>query len=157
MSEAELHILKQRMNQGRLNKARRGELILSLPIGYVHRPSGEVTVDSDEQAEQVVRLIFQKFEELGTVSAVLRFFARNEILLPVRTRARERKGELEWHRANRPTLQNILKHPIYAGAYTFGRRAVDARRKVPGRPGTGRSVVPPEEWEVFLLASAVVA
>ena len=150
MSEAELHILKQRMNQGRLNKARRGELILSLPIGYVHRPSGEVTVDSDEQAQQVVRLIFQKFEELGTVSAVLRFFARNEILLPVRTRARERKGELEWHRANRPTLQNILKHPIYAGAYTFGRRAVDARRKVPGRPGTGRSVVPREEWEVFL-------
>ncbi len=96
MSEAELHILKQRMNQGRLNKARRGELIFSLPIGYVRRPSGEVTVDPDEQAQQVVRLIFQKFEELGTVGAVLSFFARNEILLPVRARARERKGELEW-------------------------------------------------------------
>jgi len=150
MSEAELHILKQRMNQGRLNKARRGELIFSLPIGYVRRPSGEVTVDPDEQAQQVVRLIFQKFEELGTVGAVLSFFARNEILLPVRARARERKGELEWHRPSRVTLRNILKHPIYAGAYTFGRRAVDSRRKVPGRPGTGRCVVPPEQWEVFL-------
>ncbi len=150
MSEAELHILKQRMNQGRLNKARRGELIFSLPIGYVRRPSGEVTVDPDEQAQQVVRLIFQKFEDLGTVGAVLSFFARNEILLPVRARARERKGELEWHRPSRVTLRNILKHPIYAGAYTFGRRAVDARRKVPGRPGTGRCVVPPEQWEVFL-------
>ena len=150
MSEAELHILKQRMNQGRLNKARRGELIMSLPIGYARRRSGEVTLDPDEQAREVVRLIFEKFEELGTLSAVLGFFARNEIKLPVRSRARERKGELEWHRASRGTLQGILKHPIYAGVYTFGRRAVDARRKVPGRPGTGRSVVPHEEWEVFL-------
>lgn len=150
MSEAELHILKQRMDQGRLNKARRGELVMSLPVGYVRRPSGEVTFDPDEQAQQTVRLVFQKFEERGTMSAVLRFFTRNEIQLPVRARARERKGELSWRRASRATIQSILKHPIYAGVYTFGRRTVDARRKVPGRPGTGRCLVPRDEWEVFL-------
>jgi DNA invertase Pin-like site-specific DNA recombinase len=150
MSEAELHILKQRMNQGRLNKARRGELVISVPAGYVRRPSGDVTLDPDDQVQQIVRLIFQKFEELGTVGAVLKFFVYHEILLPVRTRIRERKGELEWHRPSRVALQNILKHPIYAGAYTFGRRAVDPRRKVPGRPGTGHRVVPPEQWKVFL-------
>lgn len=150
MSEAELHILKQRMNQGRLNKARRGELVMSLPVGYLRRPSGEVTFDPDEQAQETVRLVFQKFEELGTMTAVLSFFTRNEILLPVRTRARERKGELEWRRAKRGTIQNILKHPMYAGAYTFGRCTTDARRKVPGRPGSGRRLVPRDEWEVFL-------
>lgn len=150
MSEAELHILKQRLNQGRLNKAHRGELVVSLPIGYLRRPSGEVSLDPDEQAQQVVRLIFEKFEELGTVSAVLRFFFRNGVLLPVRARARDRKGELEWHRPSSATLKSILKHPIYAGVYTFGRRVVVDRRKAPGRPGTGRVLVPPEEWQVFL-------
>src|SRR5688572_4154277 len=91
LSEAELHILKQRMHQGRLNKARRGELAVPLPIGYVRRPSGEVTFDSDEQVQQVVRLVFRKFEELGTLNAVLRYLVRNNIQLGVRVRERGRQ------------------------------------------------------------------
>src|SRR3954469_5373160 len=69
MSEAELHILKQRMHQGRLAKARRGELAIPVPTGYLRRPSGEVTFDPDEQVQTVVRLIFRQFAELGTLSA----------------------------------------------------------------------------------------
>jgi len=66
MSEAELHLLKQRMLAGRLAKARRGELALPLPAGYVRLASGEVAFDPDEQAQAVVRLIFRLFAELGT-------------------------------------------------------------------------------------------
>src|SRR4051812_1997333 len=62
MSEAELHILKQRMYQGKLNKARRGELIARVPAGYVKSPAGEVTLDPDEQAQGVIRLIFDEFD-----------------------------------------------------------------------------------------------
>lgn len=138
MSEAELHILKQRMNEGRLNKARRGELGFPLPIGYVRRPSGEVTLDPDEQAQRVVRLVFRKFEELGTLNAVLQYLVRNNIQLGVRVRDGLAKGELEWRRPNRMTLQNMLHSPIYAGAYAYGRRRTDPRRKKPGHPGTGR-------------------
>lgn len=65
MSEAELHLIKQRMDQGKLNKARRGELRFSLPIGYVRDLSGGIAFDPDEQVEQVVRLIFRKFDELA--------------------------------------------------------------------------------------------
>lgn len=65
MSEAELHLLKQRMMQGKLNKARRGALNIALPTGYVRHPSGEVTFDPDEQVQQVIRLMFRKFEQLG--------------------------------------------------------------------------------------------
>ncbi len=72
MSEAELPILKQRMEQGRLSKARRGDLAVPVPGGYVRRPSGEVALDPDEQVQQVVRLVFRKFAELGTLNAVLR-------------------------------------------------------------------------------------
>lgn len=149
MSEAELHILKQRMYQGKLNKARRGELALPLPIGYFRRPGGEVIFDPDEQVQHVVQLIFRKFEELGTLNAVLRYLVRNNVQLGIRVRSGLGKGELEWHRPNRMTLQNLLKHPIYAGAYAYGRRQVDPRRKKPGRPSTGRTVSDPQAWLVL--------
>src|SRR2546421_5593065 len=65
MSEAELHILKQRMHQGRLSKAQRGELQFALPIGYVWSPTGEIQFDPDEQVQQIVRLIFRTFLRPG--------------------------------------------------------------------------------------------
>jgi DNA invertase Pin-like site-specific DNA recombinase len=139
MSEAELHLMKQRMHQGKLNKAKRGELNFPLPIGYVRRASGETTLDPDEQAQNVVRLIFRKFRELGTLHALLRYLVSHDIQLGVRVHSGPAKGELEWRRANRMTLQNMLKNPMYSGAYAYGRRRVDPRKKRPGRPSTGRS------------------
>lgn len=150
MSEAELHILKQRMLEGKLQKARRGELGVPLPIGYARRPSGEVILDPDEQAQDVVRMIFRKFEELGTLNAVLHYLVANRVQIGVRNKHGLGKGELEWHRPNRMTLQNILRNPIYAGAYAYGRRQIDPRRKKAGRASTGRVVMAPEKWRVLL-------
>ena len=73
MSEAELYLIRQRMLSGKLAKAERGELAVPLPIGYVRRPSGEVVLDPDEQAQHVVRLVFGTFRRLGTLNAVLRY------------------------------------------------------------------------------------
>ena len=150
MSEAELHNLKQRLHQGRLSKARRGELSFGLPVGYVWRGPGEVGFDPDEQVREVVRLIFRKFEELGTLGGVLRYLARHDIRLGVRVREGPGKGELVWRRPNRVTLQTILKHPIYADGYVYGQRRVDPRRQHPGRPNTGRVVRAPNEWLALL-------
>jgi DNA invertase Pin-like site-specific DNA recombinase len=122
MSEAELHLLRQRMSQGRISKAQRGALNFPVPTGYVRRASGEVVFDPDEQVQQVTRLIFRKFEELGTVHAVLRYLVEHHIEIGIRVRTGECKGDLEWHRPNRVSLQNTLKNPIYAGAYAYGRR-----------------------------------
>jgi DNA invertase Pin-like site-specific DNA recombinase len=72
MSEAELHILKQRMYQGRLSKAKPGDLQFALPVGYVWGPSGEIQFDPDEQVQQIVRFLFRKFEELGTLGGLVR-------------------------------------------------------------------------------------
>lgn len=146
MSEAELHILKQRMLQGRLNKAQRGDLRYSLPIGYVCRPSGEICFDPDEQVQQVVRLIFRKFEELGTVHGVLRYLTKHQVQIGVRARSGLNKGELEWRRPKRSTLLSLLNHPAYSGTYTYGRRQVDSRKKKAGQPRTGLVIKPPEEW-----------
>ena len=83
MSEAELHILRGRMLAGARNKARRGELYNHAPIGYARVPGGGLMLDPDEQARDVVRLIFDKFDELGTVSGLLRYLVRHGIRLGV--------------------------------------------------------------------------
>lgn len=150
MSEAELHILKQRMLEGKHLKAERGELGFSVPIGYVRRPSGTVQFDSDEQVQQVVKLIFRKFEELGTLNGVLCYLAKHQIQVGVRVLSGMNKGDLEWRRPNRATLQNLLKNPSYAGAYAYGRRQIDPRKKNPNRPHCGRVVQPPHQWHVLI-------
>ena len=150
MSEAELYLIRQRMLSGRLAKAERGELAIPLPIGYVRRPSGEVILDPDEQAQQVVRLVFGTFGRLGTLNGVLRYLVAQQVQLPVRVHAGPSKGELEWRRPSRETLQIMLRNPVYAGYYAYGRRQVEPRRKVPGRPSTGRVVKDSSEWLVLL-------
>jgi DNA invertase Pin-like site-specific DNA recombinase len=150
MSEAELHILRGRMLAGARSKARRGELFNHAPIGYARVPGGGLMLDPDEQARDVVRMVFDKFDELGTVSALLKYLVRHGIRLGFRPHFGPDKGGLAWRRPNRTTLTFLLHHPIYAGAYARGRRPTDPRRKVPGRPATGRVVVPMDAWEVLI-------
>jgi DNA invertase Pin-like site-specific DNA recombinase len=150
MSEAELHILKRRMLEGKRAKARRGELGMQVPMGYIRRPSGEVIKDPDEQAQGTIEMVFDVFKRYGTLNGVLQHFVRNGIQMPRRVRFGPSKGDLQWVRPNRVTLSNILRNPIYTGAYVYGRRPVDQKKKKPGRPSTGRTVAKFGEWEVLL-------
>jgi len=150
LSEAELHIIQQRMSQGRLNKAKRGELFNHAPIGYVRLLTDELAMDPDEQVQAIVHLIFDRFEEFGSINAVLRYLVQHEIKMPIRPHYGVHRGQLQWRRPNRQTLRNLLHHPIYAGTYTWGRRPIDPRRKIPGRPGTGRTVASLDQCLVLL-------
>jgi DNA invertase Pin-like site-specific DNA recombinase len=150
MSEAEVHVLRSRMEQGRRNKARRGELFSHVPTGYIVLPSGEIAMDPDEQVRTVVQLIFDKFDEFGSLARVARYMNQHNIRLGIRAIAKVNQGQLEWRRASRITLRNILKHPIYAGAYSYGRNAVDPRRKKPGKRKSGTRVLPRQEWLALL-------
>ena len=135
------------MLSGKLAKAERGELAVPLPIGYVRRPSGEVILDPDEQARHVVRLVFTAFARLGTLNGVLRYLVDQQVQLPVRVHPGPAKGEIEWRRPNRETLQVMLHNPVYAGYYAYGRRQVEPRRKVPGLPAPGGwSKMPASGW-----------
>jgi DNA invertase Pin-like site-specific DNA recombinase len=150
ISEAELHLIKQRMWSGRIAKARRGELAVPLPVGFTRRPSGEVVLDPDEQIRSVVRLVFELFERLGTVGAVLAFLADHHIQLGVRLREGPERGELTWRRPSRAGVQNMLRNPAYAGIYAYGRSTLDPRRRRAGRPHTGRVRVERDRWLVYL-------
>jgi hypothetical protein len=133
-----------------LNKARRGELHNHAPIGYVRLLNGDFAFDPDEQAQSLVRLIFTEFPRQGSLHGLLRYLVHHGLRMPVRPHYGPNRGQLEWRRPNRETLQNLLHHPIYAGAYRFGHRAVDARKKVPGRRSTGRTINKPENCAVLL-------
>jgi DNA invertase Pin-like site-specific DNA recombinase len=150
MSEAELHVLKQRLLAGKRAKAARGELGVLVPIGYVRLPSGEVVKDPDEQAQAVVALIFEQFARCSTINGVLQYLARHHIELPCRVHSGNERGSLQWRAPSRATLSTMLHNPIYAGAYVYGRRRTDPRRQQPGRPSTGRCVVATGEWQVLL-------
>ena len=150
MSEAELHTIKMRMHAGRNAKAARGELGMQVPLGYVRRPSGEVVKEPDEQARAAVEMIFEQFERRGTLHGVLCYFVEHDLKVPVRAHHGPGKGDLEWRRPNRMTLQNVLNNPIYAGAYVWGRRSTDPRTRKPARPSTGRKLMHLGEWSVCL-------
>ena len=150
LSEAELHILKQRLLEGKRAKAQRGERRRLLPRGYVRTPAGEVIKDPDEQVRTVIETVFAPFARRGTINGVLHSLVERRLDLPDRLRSGPRRGELEWRRPNRATLSNLLHNPLYAGAYADGRRPTDPRRRQPGRPSTGRTVAAPEDWEVLI-------
>ncbi|HKS97003.1 MAG TPA: recombinase family protein [Terriglobia bacterium] len=147
MSEAELHILRGRLDAGRKNKARRGEYFAQAPIGYVRTTMG-VAIDPDEQVSGVVRLLFEKFEELGSANALLMFFRREQIHIGIRKGPGQ--GVLAWRVPNRSTLLGVLHHPIYAGAYVFGRNKTDPSRRVSGKPASGRRRATRDEWQVLV-------
>lgn len=150
MSEAEIFLIRQRMLSGRLAKAERGELAQPLPIGYLRRADGVAILDPDEAVQHVVRLVFDAFTRLGTLNAVLRYLVDHHVQLPVRAHSGIDKGQLQWRRPSRATLQLMLHNPIYAGYYAYGRRQIEPSRKMPGRPSTGRVVRSIDEWLVAL-------
>jgi DNA invertase Pin-like site-specific DNA recombinase len=156
MSEAELHVLRSRLHQGKLNKARRGELFTCVPVGYVRTPEGGIALDPDEQVRSVVALVFAKYAELGSLTKTHAFFVANGLQLGLRVYKGPDKGQLVWQRPRRSTLYEMLRHPFYAGAYAYGRCPVDATRRTAGKPKAGRRNAPPEEW-VCLLHDKVPA
>jgi hypothetical protein len=120
------------------------------PIGYVKLPNGAFALDPDEQVQAVVRLIFDQFDRQDTLHGLLRYLVHHQIQIPVRPHRGPNRGQLEWHRPNRQTLGNLLHHPIYAGAYRYGHRAIDPRKQQPGRRNTGKQCLPPEQCQVLI-------
>jgi DNA invertase Pin-like site-specific DNA recombinase len=150
MSEAELHVLRGRLEAGQRNKARRGELFSHAPIGYVRSRASGLELEPDEQARAVVHSIFSKFAELGSVARVLQYLRQHHILVGVRPHRGIERDQLVWRRPNRATLLGMLHHPVYAGAYVHGRRMTNPRKRVPGRRGSGRAWAPAEQWDVLI-------
>ena len=126
MSEYELSLLRQRGLAARDSKALRGEFQFSLPPGYCWNEIGQIEIDPDERVSGVIRLVFEKFQELGSARQVLRWAHDAALQLPV-VRRNLTTRKIAWRPAAYHTVLQILRHPIYAGAYVFGRRTQRTR------------------------------
>jgi DNA invertase Pin-like site-specific DNA recombinase len=149
MSEVELVTMRNRLERGKLHKAERGELILNVPGGYLKLHDGEVIFDPDEQVRSTVQLVFDQFDALGSFGKVYRYLTRNQIRLGMRVQRGPRHGELEWRPLTRAMLGRMLHHPIYAGAYSYGRRRVDRKRTAANAGKVRMQAVPMSEWKVL--------
>jgi len=146
LAEAQWHAMRQRLGAARLNKARRGELVFRLPVGYDRTRDGQTVLTSDREVQGAIRRVFEEFDRLGSARAVLLELARRQVELPRRVQSGPGRGEIEWVRARYTAIYQILKHPAYAGAYAYGKHS---RIRLPeGKVVTRR--LPLEEWNVLI-------
>src|SRR6266496_1287530 len=141
MSEAELHVLRARLQGGIRNKARRGELEIRPPVGLVYNSERVLILDPDKQVQQSLRLLFETFRQSGSALATVKAFRRQGLLFPRRLHSGPAKGELLWDHLEHSRALHLLHNPRYAGAFFFGR----SRQKKQGGPGCFVSL-PREEW-----------
>src|SRR5580700_8746678 len=132
MSEMELSVLRQRSLEALKQKARRGELFMTVAIGYVRVGHNRIEKDPDRRVGEAITLVFAKFAEMQSVRQVHLWFRHERVPLPAVTYGAE--GRLiEWKLPVYNTILHILTNPIYAGAYAFGRTgsriSIEAGRK----------------------------
>ena len=150
ISEYELVLMHNRLERGRLHKANRCALFLDVPWGYVKLPTGEVVRDPDEQVQATVQLIFDKFDELGSCRRLHRHLVRNQDLRGYAASTADRDAA-SWNGTCplRECSARMLHHPIYAGAYSYGRRRVDHKRTAASGGKIKMREVPMSEWMVL--------
>jgi hypothetical protein len=141
LNEYELDLLRQRSLEARYEKARRGELIVAAPVGYLKTDDQRLEMDPDRRVQERILAVFRKFHELGSVRQTLLWFLEEDLQIP----ARSTDGTLFWKRPRYSSIQSILTSPIYAGAYAFGRTEHGSRYEggQPRRVSRRRSR---EEW-----------
>lgn len=150
MSEAELHHLKLRLQNGGRNKAARGDLRLPLPAGLARTRNGEIILNPDEEIQERIRLVFSKFQELNSARAVVLYLHQANLFLPVRPLLGPAPHEIVWRIATSALVLQILKNPTYAGAYVYGRWTTDPIKRKPGRMRSGRIRLPIDQWPICL-------
>lgn len=146
MSEAELHILRARLQGGILNKARRGELELPLPVGFIYDNESNVVLEPDIQVQQAIRLLFDAFGRTGSACAVTREFGEKGLLFPGKVRTGPNKGEITWGPLVHDRVRKTLHNPRYAGAFSYGK--CRNRKSPDGKCYQTR--LPREEWKVLI-------
>ena len=120
-SEAELHVISSRLRGGIINKAKRGELKMCLPTGFVFDNDDKIVLDPDKQVQEAIKLVFETFHRTGSSMSVLKHFRKEGVLFPRRSRAKANKGEIIWEHLHHTRVLNILHNPHYAGAYAYGK------------------------------------
>ncbi|MGH2782718.1 MAG: recombinase family protein, partial [Thermoleophilaceae bacterium] len=147
MSEAELHLIRARLDGGLRHKAERGELALSLPVGLDRDEEGMVVLSPDEQVRAAIARVFALWRRLGSARQVVAELIAEGQRLPRRTVGERR---IRWARPSYGAVHDFLTNPTYAGAFVFGRTRQQKRLGRDGRLEVKTLELPPAEWAVCL-------
>jgi DNA invertase Pin-like site-specific DNA recombinase len=142
IAELELHTLRARLTAGLVNKAQRGELALTLPVGLVRDALGRVLKHPDQEVQHRLELVFTSFLQVKAACQVVRFFNDRDLLLP----RKGRFGDLVWRPPTVPAILGILKNPAYAGAFVYGRSRATPRANAPHQ--RVQKPLPMDQWKV---------
>src|SRR6478736_1768643 len=140
LNEYELDLLRQRSLAARHAKARRGELIVAAPVGFV-KVDGRLEKDHDRRVQAAIRLAIDKVAELGSVRQALLWFLEHGLDLPTRVSG----GAVEWRRPRYSSIHELIANPAYGGAYAYGKTGVAARYHGAGATARPRRK-PRAEW-----------
>ena len=148
MSEAELHVLRARLNGGIRNKAAKGELRRGLPVGFVWgEEDGEVRFHPDEAVGTAIRQILAHFAETGSARRVWLWFRSEGLKLPLQM---HQGGEIRWVEASYTAIHHVLTNPVYAGAYVYGRTRQEIVLDAAGGRKKRLRHLPRAEWQVLI-------
>ncbi len=149
MSEAELHILRARLDGGIRNKAARGELRRGLPVGLIWGDDdGEVLLHADEAVTGIIRTVFERFAEMGSVRRVWLWLRDQELSFPLQS---NRWPEIQWIQPTYTAIHHVLTNPTYAGAYAYGKTRQERYLDDSGRLRKRVRKLPRSEWQVLLV------
>jgi DNA invertase Pin-like site-specific DNA recombinase len=121
MAQAELHFLHARLQGGKLNKAKKGELRFPVPVGYCYDEQGRIVPDADAEVRGAVQMVFRLFRETGSAYAVVHRFTERGLRFPKRAYGGAWDGKIIWGRLSHSRVLGVLKNPSSAGMYVFGR------------------------------------
>ncbi|MGH9028584.1 MAG: recombinase family protein, partial [Acidimicrobiales bacterium] len=147
MSEAELHLLRSRLDAGLRHKAAKGELRQGLPVGLDYDADDRVILCHDEAVQEAIATVFRRFDELGSARQVLLSLRADGLLLPRRSAGETR---MRWAEATYPAVHHFLTNPAYAGAFVFGRRKLRRYVDDTGTVVAASHDVAVEDWEVCI-------
>ena len=151
MSEAELHVLRARLEGGIRSKAARGELRRGLPVGFVWgEADGEVRFHPDEQVCGAIRTVFARFAELGSVRATWLWFRAEGLAFPLQATTLGGPDQIRWVQPTYTAIHHVVASPVYAGAYVYGKTRHERYVTETGQVRTRSRRLPQAEWEVLI-------
>jgi DNA invertase Pin-like site-specific DNA recombinase/uncharacterized protein YndB with AHSA1/START domain len=151
MSEAELHIIRARLDGGIRNKAARGELRRGLPVGFIWGElDGEVLFHPDEAVTGAIRTAFERFAEFGSARRVWLWFRSEGLSFPLQLNPAGMPGPIRWVAPTYHALHQILTNPVYAGAYTYGKTRYERYVDEQGVVRKRARHLPMEQWSVLI-------
>lgn len=148
MSEAELHIIRARLEGGIRNKAARGELRRALPTGFVWgEDDGEVLLHPDESVRQAIRCVFERFTELGSARRVWLWLRSEGLSFPAQYNY---GATIRWGAPTYSAVHSILTNPVYAGAYVYGKSRHERMLNEEGKIKQRSRKLPQSQWAVLI-------